>query len=147
MNGEIEWEFLEIDKRIFKAWNIPVIEVDLYGFPHLFMLDSGCNDVIVDKKTVEELHNLIHIEDCEEGFTVTGIRETTKVDRGRITITIANANEAIYCNIVEMDSINNTFSGVMEEDIKLSGMLGSNFFAYFNWILDFNRIVVWYPKR
>ena len=139
----VKWESLDIDNKVFSKFKMLVVEVDLYGVKYDFLVDTGTNESIIRDSIAEMLYDRIHIPDTDDGFIITGIaEEVVKTRESIVTITVANMNEAIPCNIVNMDNINKFFQG----DIQVSGILGNIFLRRAGWILDFHRLVIWVPN-
>ena len=148
MNEEkVRYVSYPINKDIFKVLSMPVIEINLYGKSHLFLLDTGCNDIIICEKAAKSLKVKVQT-DSEDTYSVSGIIDKqTDIVRGKIHIKVGNVDAEIECNVVDISPVNTIISKSKElKKLKLSGILGSAFFFDYSWVLDFHRLVVGYPE-
>jgi predicted aspartyl protease len=142
MKEMVKWDTLEINPKVFSKFKMLVIEVDLYGLPYNFLIDTGANECIIRDTVAKELHDRIYIPDTDDGFIITGIaNETAMAKESSITVTVANMNEAVSCNIMDLDNINRFFN----DNVEISGIIGNIFLRKASWVIDFHRLVIHYP--
>ena len=140
----VKWETLNFNHEIFQKFKMLVVETDLYGVKYNFSIDTGANENIIDEKIDKELYDRIWIPDVEQddGFFITGIGDDiAKSNLRKITITVANMNESMMANVLNLDNINRFF----QNDIYIAGIIGNIFIKKASWIIDFHRLTIWYP--
>jgi predicted aspartyl protease len=135
---------IDFDIEVFNTWFLPVIEVDLYGQPYNFLVDTGANNTIISKETAEELYDRIHIDNTNDGFiTTSGIgSEIMQSEIAKITVTIGNCNDCLECIVLDLGHSKSL--KIDNREVKISGVLGSIFFSNYNWIIDYRSYKVYY---
>jgi len=118
---------------------LPLIVVNIFGYEICLMLDTGSNQNIIDNGIYEHFKDkLTETEQPQEVLTLNG---TTKGTIVNIPFTFENQKyiEPFICsNTAE------AFEQIEKESgIRIYGILGNHFFLKHNWILDFEKIMVY----
>lgn len=110
---------------------LPVVTMSSNSKKLHFLLDTGANINIIQEYMLSELE----IEDKKESEnSVTGFGSTTEIDKCcKITLSY---NDLVFREEFEIMDIPNLDS---YKGIKIHGILGSNFFMKYKYILDFEQ--------
>lgn len=106
-----------------------------------FLLDTGSNNCIIDSNIID---NIEHTK-SDSTSTVFGL-EGNKQNANICTITLTyNDNDYTYDYlVVDMKEAFNQMK--TDTGVTLHGLLGSNFFNKFKYVLDFNELIA-YSKQ
>lgn len=138
--------------RIMKR-NISFVEtLNLTGFPVIsfknngkiinMILDTGSNSSIIDSTICKELeHTPINAESNVFGLSGTSIEGGCS----ELPITYKNRVYTVTCITMDMSA---TFKKMKEHfGITIHGILGTDFFRKYQYILDFNEMVAYSLKK
>lgn len=107
-----------------------VIQVKLNGAgPFEFLLDTGTNTTIIEPELAQQLK--LHPQDRLELMTVAGAQAVPRAQLGSVVLGSAVA-ENLEALITELPSLRALHSSIR-------GVLGQNFLARFNYLLDYGK--------
>lgn len=128
-------------KSIKNDDKFPIIHLNFNGHKGTFLLDTGADTNIIDKKffdiinkekdhEIEKSSGLIFGGGFAESPGMTTINFKYGANKFQQSFDIFDMSSAF-------DSIHS------DTGIKLDGLLGSKFFLEYQWILDFEKMVIW----
>ena len=134
---------IQFNRRVFERLQIPIIDLILMGKYYSFLLDSGSNGNVIDKEFFETLKQdnpeLITVR--ENKSTILGLTNEEKVDVVELPLLIENQEIMFPFSIADLSSLRKKIRTKAGSEIE--GILGSRFFDYVGWNLDFVEWAVW----
>lgn len=121
---------------------LPIITVKIDNKKLNFLLDTGSNQSLID---MSEIVNLKHQIVSTEGSTM---KMNGEIEDTMNVLVDLEYNDSIYeeVELVVMD-LSFSFNEVKKQDgVQLHGIIGSNFFDKYNYILDYKEYLA-YPKN
>ena len=128
-------------KHDFNKSGMPIIEVKINKVPYKFMLDSGANINVLDKRVFDILN--ISKEDTKKsgGFTTASGELDSNVFKADIGFKYKNTSFKEEFEVIDMSGPFDTIES--RDGVKINGILGSTFFNKYKWNIDFENLVVW----
>ena len=119
----------------------PIVSFLNNGNMYNFLLDTGSNVSLIDPKTLEKMT----YEDTGKEITIYGLDGIERTDK--IVSTNLSYKEKGYRAHFVVTDLSATFSQIKSEHgVTLHGILGSDFFKAYKYILDFDELIA-YSKR
>lgn len=123
---------------------LPIIKIKVEGIWGNFLLDTGANINMIDKRFVEVLKskNNSHVfEECNVFIHGASGKDMCS-QKAKFSI-ICNSKSFVEEFLIS-DSVEHTFDAVFDQyNIKLVGVLGNKFFKEHEMSLDFKRKIIW----
>ena len=119
---------------------LPLIVVRLFEHDICLMLDTGSNQNIIDNGIYEHFRDkLTTSESSGEILSLHGASKKGITVNLPFTFENQEYNEPFVCS-----NANETFEQIEKEtDITICGILGNRFFLKHDWILDFEKMMVY----
>lgn len=133
------------DKMSFKAGfdltELPIVTFYQGEKKFNFLLDTGSNNCIIDKNILKK----IKYERMEQTTSLMGL-EGQQNEVGICEITLSfNGKDYSYSYLIK--DMKSPFNQIKKETgVNLHGILGSNFFNTFKYVLDFDELIA-YSKQ
>lgn len=117
---------------------LPIITFESAGGKLNFLLDSGSNVCLISRKALE---NSLYTEK-DEKISVHGVGNNESIGRCvRFNVKYRKRTYGIKCSVLEDDSMFKSLKDTY--GIKLDGILGTNFFYTYKYVLDFEDMVAY----
>lgn len=134
-----EGDIIPLLQYDFSKSGIPIIEVKINKNSYKFMLDSGANVNILDKRVFDTLENIETSE--SSGLTTANGDITGNNIKAKIQF---KQKQKKFIEDFEIFDMSGPFDSIESRDgVKINGILGSNFFKTHCWTIDFENLVVW----
>ena len=134
-------------KKSFKKLQLPLIRFKVEGEYKTFLLDSGSQGNLLDKKFVDSLpKNLTdNIKDSDVAFI--GVEGNNTTDNKTLKLKLSHGSKKFPETEFTVLDLRPTFK-ILEKKIQepIAGLLGAPFFEKYRWQLDFEELVVWIKK-
>lgn len=125
----------------FTSPNIPIATFHQDGKEINFIIDTGSDDNVINRKALEE----IKYEKVEHDGTLAGVGGVFQVEA--CNITFQYEGETFTTKFLIADHLQQAFDDIRKAHaIPLHGMLGSKFLMQNNIVLDFNNMVAYNKK-
>lgn len=120
---------------------LPIITFYNNGKKYNFLLDSGANNSVIDASTL----NGMSYEIAKELGTLYGMEgNKSKVLYANITLKYKDNDYEDKFQVVDMSA---AFGNIKAESgVNLSGILGTNFFTKYQYVLDFEEMIAYFRK-
>ncbi|WP_418665343.1 aspartyl protease family protein [Alistipes finegoldii] len=126
---------------LFQPLDIPLLIVKAQAKNLCFLLDTGSNINILDKK-VAEFFQLSGGTAQQQQFGIDGTLQTTDV----VKLTFSLEEREYKADFSVMD-LSSAFGKVEEESgIQIHGLLGCSFMEQQKWVLDFENLTLCLPS-
>lgn len=145
-------EFISFKKK-YDHVGLPVIAIKILDNEYDFILDTGANFNALDKnefkRIVQENNIDVDLSKLDSGDTndvvVTGVGgQQQNIKEVKIPLTISDLD---FEEVFSLVDIGPALSQYGSEDIRLCGVIGSDFFERYNWQIDFKDLVVWLDSK
>lgn len=138
-----EGESIKFGENLDKS-GLPIIKMKVEGIWCNFLLDTGANINMIDKRFVEVLKskNNSHVfEECNVFIHGASGKDMCS-QKAKFSI-ICNSKSFVEEFLIS-DSVEHTFDAIFDQyNIKLIGVLGNKFFKEHEMSLDFKRKIIW----
>lgn len=135
-------EIIQFSQDHMKKGGLPVIPLKFNGLTYNFLIDSGANINVLDRRVFEEVNKDKTIS-LREGTTITTGGGVSEEVGQKADITFKYKNRK-FEEIFDILDVSVAFDNIQLVDgVTLHGILGTHFFNKHRWILDFENMVVW----
>ena len=124
---------------LFQPLDIPLLIVKAQAKNLCFLLDTGSNINVLDKR-VAEFFQLSGGTAQQQQFGIDGTLQTTDVE---LTFSLEEREYKADFSVMDLSS---AFGKVEEESgIQIHGLLGCSFMEQQKWVLDFEKLCLFTP--
>ena len=121
---------------------LPLIVIEINQQNLCFLLDTGSNKNLIDQRVYEFFKEQV---ETVGSSTILGL-EGNKLDTLIINLSFNFENHSYSTNFNVIDS-SSAFGAIEKEsDIQIHGILGNEFFIENEWVLDFEKLMVYSGK-
>jgi len=121
---------------------LPLIVIEINQQNLCFLLDTGSNKNLIDQRVYEFFKEQV---ETVGSSTILGL-EGNKLDTPIINLSFNFENHSYSTNFNVIDS-SSAFGAIEKEsDIQIHGILGNEFFIENEWVLDFEKLMVYSGK-
>lgn len=126
-------------KAGFQRVGIPFLVFSQGGKLFNFLLDTGSNECVIDKRALKELGHTHCWNQLRSITGLDGIEHT--VSMVNITLNLAGEDYAFEYQVVDMKKA----AKIMKENtgVELHGLIGSSFLRAFNFVIDYGQCVAY----
>jgi len=122
---------------------LPLIVIEINQQNLCFLLDTGSNKNLIDQRVYEFFKEQV---ETVGSSTILGL-EGNKLDTPIINLSFNFENHSYSTNFNVIDS-SSAFGAIEKEsDIQIHGILGNEFFIENEWVLDFEKLMVYSGKQ
>jgi len=120
--------------------NLPLIPIEIQNKSLCFLLDTGSNINMIDTAVYEHFKDIAEPTGEFSHFGIEGNKEQA------ITVKLPFQFEGqTYFTVFSVVNLDNAFSKVYEESgIPIHGLLGNKFFIEHKWVLDFDKLELFF---
>ena len=128
-------------RQAFELTEMPIVTFYNNGEKFHFLLDSGSNNCIIDSNVLEKMT----YKETDKVVKVVGLEGNVKeVQCCILPLTYKDKEYEYWYMVVDMEK---AFSVVKNDTgVTLSGLIGTNFFNHYKYVLDFDELKA-YPKK
>jgi hypothetical protein len=131
-------------KESLDLCELPVITLVSNNIKLNFLLDTGSNDSIINKKLI---HKNIKATKCENMYSSIMGMEGTSQEVEIYSIDLNYKNQVFTDNFLATD-MDMAFSQIKQDTgVQLHGILGVNFFTKYKYILNFDKLIAESKKK
>ena len=125
-------------KAGFDLTNLPIVTFYQGNNRFNFLLDTGSNKCVINKAILDQIKH----EKVESNETLMGM-EGSKVNVDKCMITLYfNGGEYTFEYLI--NDLSQAFDNIkMETGVRLHGIIGSEFFNKFKYVLDFAELIAY----
>lgn len=125
-------------KAGFDLTNLPIVTFHQGNNRFNFLLDTGSNKCVINKAILDQIKHT----KVESNDTLIGM-EGNKVSVDKCVITLY-FNDRGYTFEYLVNDLSQAFDSIrMETGVKLHGIIGSEFFNQFKYVLDFAELIAY----
>lgn len=129
--------------KYFHNLKVPVIKLKIGGELRYFLVDSGAETNILDKNILEKLPKKCYTK-LADTSDITSVIPIDPVETSKISAELTYKNEVysdVEFDIVDLTNVINLVKS--KSKIQVVGILGSEFFSKYKWLIDFNNRCLW----
>lgn len=124
---------------IVKELHLPIITIENNGNKFNFLLDTGSNYSIINQDSLPLVEHQIIEGATGEVYGMEG--NVIKISYAHIAFKAGNIDFNDNFQVIDMSG---AFSQLKEtHNVEVIGILGSNFFARYNFVLDFKHLIAY----
>ena len=121
---------------------LPIVSFHYKGNIMNFVLDTGSNRCYVDKKSLEKVEAAY--QEAEEEILTAG---SPAKQFGFATLQLEHKNQTFDLNCTVLDMSETTAEIKSTFGVTIHGLIGTDFFEDYKYILDFNEMVAYSLKK
>ena len=130
-------------KNAFKLTGLPILLFEQDEVVLKFVLDTGSSVCVLDESSISKLKNFKYLDKEDNLVDVNG----NKVKRKYGTFKFKCDNKDFENEFVVSD-LTNVREGIKEDSgISIDGIVGSDFFSKYQYIIDFNKYIAFSKKK
>ena len=122
---------------------LPLIVVEINQQNLCFLLDTGSNKTLIDQRVYEFFKEQV---EAVGSSTILGL-EGNKLDTHIVKLSFKFEGHSYSTNFNVFDSTNAFGAIEKESDIQIHGIIGNEFFIENEWIIDFEKLMVYSGKH
>ena len=122
---------------------LPLIVIEINQQNLCFLLDTGSNKNLIEQRVYEFFKESV---EAIGSSTILGL-EGNKLDTPIINLSFNFENHSYSTNFNVFDSIKAFGAIEKESDIQIHGIIGNEFFIENEWIIDFEKLMVYSGKH
>lgn len=129
-------------RQAFELTEMPIVTFYNNGEKFHFLLDSGSNNCIIDSNVLEKMI----YKETDKTVKVVGLEGNVKeVQCCILPLTCKEKEYEYWYMVVDMEK---AFSVVKKDTgVTLSGLIGTNFFNHYKYVLDFDELKAYSKKQ